>query len=138
MNFGFLSNLGSGASAGAGAGIASSVGSGSKLGGLASFLGNGGGEIGSGEFSNIAGGLIGQGIGNLFNKLGPDNKFNQWRSGVTNNLNELYGLYNQQQQPQQQMQEQQQPPQLRPYAVIDNVNNNNVFRMRNYERLFGV
>ena len=92
MNFGFLSNLGSGA----GAGIASSVGSGSKLGGLASFLGNGGGDMGSGEFSSIAGGLLGEGIGKLLNKFGPDNKFNQWRSGVTNNLNELYGLYNQQ------------------------------------------
>ena len=129
MNFGFLSNLGSGASAGA-------VGSaGSKMGGLASFLGNSGGNMGSGDFSSIAGGLLGQGIGNLFNKLGPDNKFNQWRSGVTNNLNELYGLYNQQPQEED---EQQQPPQLRPYAVIDNVNNNSGFRMRNYERLFGV
>lgn len=131
MNFGFLSNLGSSASAGAGAGAMS------KMGGLASFLGNsGGGEIGGGEFSNIAGGLIGQGIGNLFNKLGPDNKFNQWRSGVTNNLNELYGLYSQQR-PQEEDDEQQ-PPQLRPYAVIDNVNNNSGFRMRNYEKLFGV
>jgi hypothetical protein len=134
MNFGFLSNLGSGASAGAGAGAMS------KMGGLASFLGNSGGEIGSGEFSNIAGGLIGQGIGNLFNKLGPDNKFNKWRSGVTNNLNELYGIYNQQQQqqPQQQPQEQQQPPQLRPYAVIEpGDDEDNGFKMRNYARLFG-
>ena len=126
MNFGFLSNLGSGASAGAS----------SNVGGLASFLGNSGGNIGSGDFSSIAGGLLGEGIGKLFNKLGPDNKFNQWRSGVTNNLNELYGLYNRQQ-PQEE-DEQQQPPQLRPYAIIDNVNNNSGFRMRNYERLFGV
>ena len=124
MNFGFLSNLGSGASAGAG--------SMSKMGGWASFLGDNSSNMGSGDFSSIAGGLIGQGIGNLFNKLGPDNKFNQWRSGVTNNLNDLYGIYNQQQQ-----EEDEQPPQLRPYAIIDNADNNNGFRMRNYARLFG-
>ena len=92
--------------------------------------------MGSCEFSSIAGGLLGEGIGKLLNKFGPDNKFNQWRSGVTNNLNELYGLYNQQR-PQEE-EDKQQPPQLRPYAVIDNVNNNSGFRMRNYEKLFGV
>lgn len=122
MNFGFLSNLGSSAGAGAS----------SNIGSLASFLGNSG-SFGSGDISSVAGGLIGQGIGNLFNKLGPDNKFNQWRSGVTNNLNELYGIYNQQPQ-----EEDEQPPQLRPYAVIDNTDNNNGFRMRNYARLFGM
>lgn len=127
MNFGFLNNLGS--SAGAGAGISA----GSKLGGLASFLGNSSSNIGSGDFSSMAGGLLGEGIGNLFNKLGPDNKFNKWRTGITNNLNELYGIYNQQQ-PQQ---EQQQPPQLRPYAVIEADDDDNGFKMRNYARLFG-
>lgn len=133
MNFGFLSSLGSSAGAGASAGASSG------MGGWASLLGNSGGSMGGGDFSSIAGGLLGEGIGKLFDKLGPDNKFNKWRGGVTNNLNELYGLYSQQQQqqPQQQPQEQQQPPQLRPYAVIDNVNNNSGFRMRNYERLFG-
>jgi hypothetical protein len=136
MNFGFLSNLGS--SAGAGAGAGASIGAGSKLGGWASFLGNSGGDFGSGDFSSIAGGLLGEGIGNLFNKLGPDNKFNKWRSGVTNNLNELYGIYNQQQQKQPQGQPQeQQPPQLRPYAVIEADDDDNGFRMRNYARLFG-
>lgn len=128
MNFGFLSNLGSSAGAGASAGAMS------KMGGLASFLGNSG-NVGGGDFSSLAGGLLGEGIGKLFNKLGPDNKFNQWRSGVTNNLNELYGIYNQQQ-PQEE-DEEQQPPQLRPYTVINNGNNNNGFKMRNYARLFG-
>lgn len=123
MNFGFLSNLGSSVVASAG----------SKLGGLASFLGNSGGNIRSGDFSGIAGNLIGEGIGKLFNKLGQDNKFNQWRSGVTNNLNELYGIYNQQPQ-----EEEEQPPKLRPYAVVDNVNNNNGYSMRNYARLLGM
>jgi hypothetical protein len=128
MNFGFLSSLGSSAGAGASAGASSG------MGGWASLLGNSGGSMGGGDFSSIAGGLLGEGIGKLFDKLGPDNKFNKWRGGVTNNLNELYGLYNQQQQPQEGGE---QPPQLRPYAVIDNVNNDSGFRMRNYARLFG-
>jgi hypothetical protein len=120
MNFSFLSNLGSGASAG----------------GLASFLGNNAGNIGGGDFSDIAGGLLGKGVSNLFDKLGPDNKFNQWRGGITNNLNELYGLYNQQPQDE----EEEEKPQLRPYAQIYNNyndNNNNGFQMRNYAKLLG-
>lgn len=115
MNFSFLSNLGSGASAG----------------GLASFLGNNAGNISAGDFSDIAGGLLGKGVSNLFDKLGADNKFNQWRGGITNNLNELYGLYNQQ--PQEE--EDEDKPQLRPYTQIDN--NNNGFSMRNYAKLLG-
>lgn len=119
MNFSFLSNLGSGASAG----------------GLASFLGNSAGNIGGGDFSDIAGGLLGKGVSSLFDKLGADNKFNQWRGGITNNLNELYGLYNQQSQ-----EEGEQPPQLRPYAQIyNNYNNDNNsgFKMRNYAKILG-
>ena len=127
MNFGFLSNLGSSAGATAGAGA--------KLGGIASYLGNSGGNFGNGDFSGMAGGLLGEGIGKLFDKLGPDNKFNQWRSGVTNNLNELYGMYNQQQPQGQQQEGQQQLPQLRPYAVIED--DDNGFKMRNYARLLG-
>ena len=115
MNFSFLSNLGSGAGAG----------------GLASFLGNNAGNVGGGGFSDIAGGLLGKGISGLFDKLGQDNKFNQWRGGITNNLNELYGLYNQQPKDE----EDEDKPQLRPYAQIDN--DNNGFSMRNYANLLG-
>lgn len=118
MNFSFLSNLGSGASAG----------------GLASFLGNNAVNVGGSGFSDIAGGLLGKGISGLFDKLGQDNKFNRWRGGITNNLNELYGLYNQQQQDEED-EEDEYKPQLRPYVQIDN--NNNGFSMGNYAQLLG-
>ena len=69
-------------------------------------------------------------IGNLFDKLGTDNKFNQWRGNITNSLNDLYGLYNQQ--PLEEDEEDK--PQLRPYAQVDN---NNGFQMRNYAKILG-